>query len=465
MKKSAAISLLALLLSSCAVGPNYKRPAVQTPAQFRGADAPADSKSLADVKWFDLFEDDVLKQLGVTALKDNFDLRIAAERVLQARAQLGVTRSDQFPSLDATASFVTNRGSSAGAIPFIPRGTNLDVSYTQVGFSLGWELDVWGRLRRLTEAARADYLATEEARHGVITTLVSDVTSTYFALRELDLELEIALKTRTIAEDGLRLTRARRDQGAATGLDVHQAEQFLYTATAQIASIERALAQTENALSLLLGKSPGDIPRGKELVALKPPPQVPAGLPSALLERRPDIRQSERVLISANAQIGAARAQYFPQISLTGLLGAQSRDLTSLFTGPARSWNFAPNAVLPIFNAGRIRSTVRFTEAQQREALITYEKTIQNAFREVADAIIEYRKTAEQRTQQELLVQALRDTERLSTIRYRGGLDSYLQVLDAERNLFEGELSLARLRQRELTAIVQLYRAVGGGWN
>ena len=465
MKKSAAISLLALLLSSCAVGPNYKRPAVQTPAQFRGADAPADSKSLADVKWFDLFEDDVLKQLGVTALKDNFDLRIAAERVLQARAQLGVTRSDQFPSLDATASFVTNRGSSAGAIPFIPRGTNLDVSYTQVGFSLGWELDVWGRLRRLTEAARADYLATEEARHGVITTLVSDVTSTYFALRELDLELEIALKTRTIAEDGLRLTRARRDQGAATGLDVHQAEQFLYTATAQIASIERALAQTENALSLLLGKSPGDIPRGKELVALKPPPQVPAGLPSALLERRPDIRQSERVLISANAQIGAARAQYFPQISLTGLLGAQSRDLTSLFTGPARSWNFAPNAVLPIFNAGRIRSTVRFTEAQQREALITYEKTIQNAFREVADALIEYRKTAEQRTQQELLVQALRDTERLSTIRYRGGLDSYLQVLDAERNLFEGELSLARLRQRELTAIVQLYRAVGGGWN
>jgi len=465
MKKSAAISLLALLLSSCAVGPNYKRPAVQTPAQFRGADAPADSKSLADVKWFDLFEDDVLKQLGVTALKDNFDLRIAAERVLQARAQLGVTRSDQFPSLDATASFVTNRGSSAGAIPFIPRGTNLDVSYTQVGFSLGWELDVWGRLRRLTEAARADYLATEEARHGVITTLVSDVTSTYFALRELDLELEIALKTRTIAEDGLRLTRARRDQGAATGLDVHQAEQFLYTATAQIASIERALAQTENALSLLLGKSPGDIPRGKELVALKPPPLVPAGLPSALLERRPDIRQSERVLISANAQIGAARAQYFPQISLTGLLGAQSRDLTSLFTGPARSWNFAPNAVLPIFNAGRIRSTVRFTEAQQREALITYEKTIQNAFREVADAIIEYRKTAEQRTQQELLVQALRDTERLSTIRYRGGLDSYLQVLDAERNLFEGELSLARLRQRELTAIVQLYRAVGGGWN
>lgn len=465
MKQFAVIPLLALLLSSCAVGPNYMRPTIQAPTQFRSADPAADAKSLADVKWFDLFEDDVLKQLGVTALKDNFDLRIAAERVLQVRAQLGATRSDQFPSLDATAAFVANRGSSAGAIPFIPRGTNLDVSYTQVGFSLGWELDVWGRFRRLTEAARADYLATEEARHGVITTLISDVASTYFALRELDLELEIARKTQTIAEDGLRLTQARRDQGAASGLDVHQAEQFLYTATAQIASIERALAQTENALSLLLGKGPGDIPRGKALVELKPPPQVPAGLPSALLERRPDIRQAERVLISANAQIGAARAQYFPQISLTGFLGGQSRALTSLFTGPARSWNFTPDAVLPIFNAGRIRSSVRFTEAQQREALITYEKTILNAFREVSDGLIDYRKTAEQRTQQEMLVQALRDTERLSTVRYRGGLDSYLQVLDAERNLFDGELILARLRQRELTAIVQLYRAVGGGWN
>jgi len=468
MRPAAAFAVAfsaALLLSSCAVGPNYKRPAVQVPNQFRSADPLADTRSLAELKWFDLFEDAVLKQLVTSALERNFDLRMAAERVLQARAQLGVTRSDQFPTSDLAADFVANRGSSAGAIPFIARGTNLDVSYTQVGFSLGWELDLWGRLRRLTEAARAQYLASEEARQGVITTLISDVTSAYFSLRELDLELEIARKTRAIAEDSLRLTQLRHKQGAATGLDVHQAEQFLYTATAQIASTERAISQTENVLSLLLGNSPSDIPRGKTLVEFQAPPQVPPGVPSALLERRPDIRQAERILIAANAQIGAARAQYFPQVSLTGFLGGQSRALTDLFSGPARSWSFAPGALLPIFNAGRIRSTVRFTEAQQREALISYERTIQNAFREVSDALIGYRKTVEQRAQQELLVEALRETERLSTLRYRGGLDSYLQVLDAERNLFQGELTLARLRQQELDAIVQLYRALGGGWS
>jgi multidrug efflux system outer membrane protein len=283
-------------------------------------------------------------------------------------------------------------------------------------------------------------------------------------LRELDLELEIARKTRTVAEDGLRLTRLRRDQGVATGLDVRQAEQFLYTATAEIASIERAIAQTENALSVLLGNNPGDIPRGEGLEDFVAPP-VPPGMPSSLLERRPDIRGAEAILIAANARIGAARAQYFPRISLTGFLGGQSRALSDLFTGPARFWSFAPSATVPIFNAGRIRSNVRFTEAQQREALLRYEQTIQNAFREVSDALIGYRKTVEQREQQELLVEALRETQRLSTLRYRGGLDSYLQVLDADRNLFQGDLTLARLRQQELETIVQLYRALGGGWS
>jgi multidrug efflux system outer membrane protein len=438
---------------------------VQVPTEFRGADAPADPQSLADVEWFNLFEDEVLKDLVTTALEQNFDLRIAAERVLQARAQLGITRSDQFPTVNADAQFVANRGSSAGSIIFIPRGTNLDVSYTQVGFSLGWELDLWGRLRRLTESARAQYLATEEARHGVITSLISDVTGTYFALRELDLELEITRKTRGVAENGLRLTKLRHDQGVVTGLDVRQAEQFLYIATAQIASTERAISQTENALSLLLGRSPGDIPRGKGLEDFKAPPQVPSGLPSALLERRPDIREAEGMLIAANALIGAARAQYFPRISLTGFLGGQSRALTDLFSGPARFWSFAPGATAPIFTAGRTRSNVRFTEAQQREALLRYEKSIQNAFREVSDSLIGYRKTVEQREQQELLVEALRETQRLSNLRYRGGLDSYLQVLDADRNLFQGDLDLARLRQHELESIVQLYRALGGGWS
>jgi multidrug efflux system outer membrane protein len=329
---------------------------------------------------------------------------------------------------------------------------------------LGWELDVWGRLSRLKESARAEYLASEEARHGVMTTLISDVTGGYFLLRELDLELEIARKTRTVAEDSLGLTQLRRDQGAATGLDVRQAEQFLYTATAEIASIERAIGQTENALSLLLGNNPGDVPRGQGLEDVTAP-QVPPGLPSSLLERRPDIREAEAILIAANARIGAARAQYFPQISLTGFLGGQSRALSDLLTGPARFWSLSPGAVLPIFNASRLRSNVRFTEAQQRESLLRYEKAIRTAFGEVSDALIGYRKTVEQRQQQELLVNALREAKRLSTLRYRGGLDSYLQVLDADRNLFQGDLTLARLRQRELDAIVQLYRALGGGWS
>jgi multidrug efflux system outer membrane protein len=462
----ALLLVSALGLSSCLMGPRYERPQVDVPTEFRGAAAPdaaANADSLADLEWFALFDDSVLTDMVNTALEQSFDLRIASERVLQARAQLGIARSELYPTLDADAQFVANRGSSAGSIVFIPRGTNLDVSYTQAGFSLGWELDVWGRLRRLKESARAEYLATEEARRGVMTTLVSDVAGGYVLLRELDLELDIADKTRTAAEDGLRLTKLRHDQGVASGLDVRQAEQFLYTATAETAGIERAIAQTENALSLLLGENPGTIPRGKDFAELEAP-AAPPGLPSSLLERRPDIRQAEAALIAANARIGAAKAQFFPRISLTGVLGGQSRALTDLLSGPARSWNFTPAATLPIFNAGRLRANVRFTEAQQREALLRYQQSIQNAFRETSDALIEYRKTAEQREQQALLVEALRETRRLSGIRYEGGLDSYLQVLDADRNLFQGDLQLARLRQRELEAVVQLYRALGGGW-
>jgi multidrug efflux system outer membrane protein len=411
-----------------------------------------------------LFQDDALRELVNTSLAQNYDVRIAAERILQARAQLGITQSQLFPTINGSGQFDAVRGSRIGGNRFVPPSISLDSSYTQAGFSLSWELDVWGRLRRLTEAARAQYLATEEARRGVITTLVGDVTTAYFDLRELDLELEIARKTLDIAANSLRLTTIRRDRGVATGLDVRQAEQFLYTATATIAAVERQIAQTENALSLLLGRSPGDIARGKTLEQIIAPAQVPPGLPSSLLERRPDIRQAERNLVAFNAEIGAAKAQYFPQISLTGFLGGQSRALSNLFTGNGRSWNFAPAAVLPIFNAGRLRANVRFTEAQEREAALNYERTIQGAFREVSDSLVGYGKTGEQRTQQELLVAALRETDRLSTLRYRGGLDSYLQVLDAERNLFTGELRLAQLRRDELLSVVQLYRALGGGW-
>ena len=454
--------LFTLVLAGCAVGPNYKRPAVAVPGQYRGA--AADASSLADKKWSDLFQDDSLRQLLATALEQNFDLGIASERVLEARAQFHIQRADQFPNLSGQAGFTAARASGASSLEALPPGTTLEGSYWQAGLALSWELDLWGRLRRLSESARAQYLATEEGRRGVVVSLIGDVMSDYFLLRERDLELEIASRTRDIAQDNLRLVGLRHTRGAATGLDVSQAEQFLYTATAQIASSRRDIAQTENALSLLAGKAPGDIVRGKALAELEPPAQVPAGLPSSLLERRPDIRQAEQSLISANARIGAAKALYFPQITLTGFLGGQSMALARLFDGPERLQDIAPAAVLPLFNAGQIRAGVRYSEAQKREMVIAYRKTVYTGLREVSDALVGYTGTREQRTQQALLVGALQESTRLSNLRYKGGLDSYLQVLDSERNLFQGELVLAQLRLAEMQSFVQLYRALGGGW-
>jgi NodT family efflux transporter outer membrane factor (OMF) lipoprotein len=461
------VIVTAVLAGSCTLGPNYERPAVPTPPAFRGAsDDPAAQRtsSLADMRWSELFRDDTLTALVSTALHQNFELRIAAERVLQARALFGIARADRFPTLDASADLVALRPAQAGANRGVPAGIDTSVSYTQTGFSLAWELDVWGRLRRLSESARAQYLATEEARRGVTITLVADVTETYLALRALDLELEIARRTRDVATESLRLTQARRTGGVASGLDIRQAEQLLFTATGRIASLERDIAQTENALSLLLGRAPADVPRGRPLVAFEAPPSVPAGLPSTLLERRPDIRQAEQQLIAATAQIGAARAEYFPRISLTGFLGAQSRALTDLLTGPARLATASLGAAAPIFDAGRTRANVRFVEAVQREALVAYERVIHAALRDVSDALAAVSRTREQRAEQERLVEALRESTRLADDRYRGGLESYLPVLDAQRSLFQGELDLARLRREELVSIVELYRALGGGW-
>ena len=456
------VPLLAFGLSGCLVGPNYHRPAVAVPAQF--PDAPAtEAPSIGDKKWFDLFQDATLKQLVGTALDKNFDVRIAAERVAEARAQYGITRANLLPTLDATGGFTASRSSSIGSFPFIAPGTNLATSYTQAGLQLSWELDLWGRLRRLNEAARAQYLATDEARNGVIISLISDVMTTYFTLRELDLELEIGRQNNGIARDNLRLIQLRKDRGAANGLEVHQAEQFLYTTTAQIASVERSIAQTEDALNLLLANAPAQVPRGETLERITSPPELPAGLPSSLIERRPDIRQAEQNLIAANAQIGAARALFFPDISLTGFLGSQSRSLVGMFSGPARVESLAPAALLPIFHAG-LRSGVRLTEAQEREMLLAYQKSIYSALREVADALAAHSRTREQRGEEEKLVAALSESVRLSNLRYRGGLDSYLQVLDAERNLFAVQLDLAQLRLLELQSVVQLYRALGGGW-
>ena len=465
--RSALTALALLCLTGCAMGPNYKRPRIQSPAQYRQpvpVTEPVSKASLADVPWTGLFGDEVITNLVRTALRQSNNLEAATERVLEARAQLGVVRSQLAPQLTASGGYAATRTSSVGSFNFIPPGSNLAVSYTQAGINLAWEIDVWGRLRRLTESARAQYLSQEEARHAVVASLIADVITSYLTLRELDLELEIARKTRDLGENGLKLTNLRKARGVATGLDVRQAEQLLYTATSQIAATQRAIAETENQLNVLLGQNPGDIPRGKPLVELGGPDKVPAGLPSDLLERRPDVRQSEQNLVAANAQIGAARALFFPQLSLTGLLGVQSRGLSELFTGPARNQNIGPGAVLPIFNAGQLRNNLRLTEAQQREAVANYRGTIQIAFQEVSSALADYEKNREQRGQEELLVRATQDASRLSTLRYKGGLDSFLQVLDAERNEFSSELVLAQLRKNELLSLVQLYRALGGGW-
>jgi len=459
----AAFTALALLLAGCTVGPNYKRPAVPLPDQYRGA-ANSAAPSLADARWPETFPDDTLKQLISTALEHNFDLALASERIEEARARYRISGAGQYPFVYAGAQGFGTQSSTIGSAVNAVRTLPVPVTYTQAGAALSWELDLWGRIRRLKESARADYLATEEARRGVMVSLIGDVAGGYFTLRERDLELEIARGTRQIGERNLKLVRLRHDGGAATGLDVHQAEQFLYVATVHEASVQRDIGQAENALSLLLGGLPGDIPRGKPIDSFVLPPALPPGLPSSLIGRRPDIREAEQKLISANAQIGVAKANYFPQITLTGALGGQSRALTELFTAPARYWTLAPGAVLPIFTAGQVRVAVRLTEAQKREMLISYQKTIYTAFREVSDALVRYDRTREQSAQQDKLVEAVKETTRLATLRYQGGADSYLQVLSAESDLFQAQLAQAQLRLQELLAYADFYRALGGGW-
>ena len=411
-----------------------------------------------------MFNDERLQGLIRTALVANYDLRDAVARVDAARANLGITRADQLPNIAASADVTTLRNSASGAFP-LPQGFEQRRTIGSVALNLlSFEVDIWGRLRRATEAARADLLATEENRKAVITTLVSDVAGAYFNLLELDMELEIAKRTLSTREGSLQLIRIRERGGLATLLEVRQGEQLVHAAAQAIPAIEQLIEQTENQISLLLGGSPAAIARGRSLADQEQPPAVPPGLPSSLLERRPDIRGAEQNLVAANAIIGVAKAAYFPQISLTGFLGFQSNQLSNLFTGPTRAWQFVPQVTQPIFTAGRIKSNVRLAKAQQQIALIQYERAIQTAFGEVSDGLIQYRKVREIRAQQELLVATLQDRSRLAYMRYRGGVDTLLNALDADRDLFDAELGIAQTRRNELLAVVQLYRALGGGW-
>jgi multidrug efflux system outer membrane protein len=458
--------LTASLLAGCTVGPNYHRPVVPAPATFRGsAAAPSpDPASLADLKWFEVFKDERLQEMIGTALVKNYEVRDAVARVEAARAVLGITRADQFPTIDASASVTTLRSSAGGTFP-LPQGADQTRTFGTVSANLlSFEVDVWGRLRRATEAARADLLASDEIRRTVLTSLVSDVASAYFNLLELDMQLAIARRTLMVREEALELIRNRERGGLGTLLEVREGEQLVYGAAQVIPRIEQLIEQTENQISLLLGGSPGPITRGRTLTEQEQPPAVPPGLPSALLDRRPDIRAAEQNLVAANAVIGVAKAAYFPRISLTGLLGFQSDQLSNLFSGPTRAWQFVPEVTQPIFTAGRIRSNVKLAEAQQQIALIQYERVIQTAFREVSDTLVEYQKVREIRAKQELLVGALQDRSRMAYVRYTGGIDILLNALDANRDLFEAELVLVQTKRNELLALVQLYRALGGGW-
>jgi multidrug efflux system outer membrane protein len=468
----------AALTAGCVQGPNYKRPATNAPDTFRdvaaaptgaaGAAAPAAgatgaasaAPSIGDAKWWDVFQDEQLQSLIKTGLAQNFNVRIAATRILQAEAQLGITRSAQYPQASAGVTGLGERTRQAG----VNNGNPVQLGVAQVQGTLAWELDFWGKFRRATEGSQAQLLATQWGQRAVVTTLVSQIASAYFDLRALDLQLEISKRTLDSRQESLRLTQVRERGGATSLVDVRQAEQLVYTATSEIAALEREIAQQENFISVLLGNNPSPVTRGRALSEQPHAADVPAGLPSSLLERRPDIQQTEQLLVAANANIGVARAAYFPQITLTGNGGFQSTALSTLFTGAAGVWSVAAALSQPIFTAGRTRSQVALAEAREQELVLTYQQAIKQAFREVSDALIGYRKTREFREQQGLLVGSAQDARRLAQLRYEGGATSYLEVLDADTRLFSAELGFAQAQSNELASLVEIYRALGGGW-
>ena len=467
--REVAILIAAGWMTGCTLGPNYQRPSVQVPQNFRAPDPlPApQATSLADLKWWEVFKDEKLQDLIRSALVANYDLRDAVVRVEEARANLGITRSNQFPQIGAGANVQINRLSRDGQTPlpasFLP-SQNRNFGEATLNL-LSFEVDIWGRLRRATEAARANLLSADQNRKAVVVTLVSDVATAYLHLRELDYELEISNATLATRKDSLNLTISRQTGGVATMLDLRQAEQLVDTAEQTIPEIQQQIEQTENQITLLLGQNPGGIIRGQDFMRQELPPEVPAGLPSALLERRPDILAAEQNLVAANANIGVAKAAYFPQISLSGFLGGQSTQLSTLFNGPHSAWSFVPQISQPIFTAGRLKSGVKLAEAQRDDALILYEKTIQTAFTDVSNALIAHQRVRESRLKQEALVRTLQDRTRLAYVRYRGGVDTQLNALDADRDLFQAQLSLAEIRLNELLSVVQLYKALGGGWS
>ncbi len=451
---------LGLILVGCAVGPDYRRPDVSVPATFRGGppEARGDPRSFGDLAWWTVFPDAELQALIRTALEQNYDLRVAATRILQARAQVTIARSFRFPTADASAAAPYDLATGGDRPP------NYEAFLPQGGLSVAWELDLWGRFKRATEAAKADLLATEEFRRTVVLTLVGDVARAYLELRELDLELEISRRTLASRAEYLKLTKAREEGGVATLLDVRQAEQLYYSAAAAIPEVERRIEQKENQIRILLGQYPEAVPRGRPLTDQAMAPSLPPGLTSDLLRRRPDILQAEQQVVAANARIGEAIALLYPRVTISGFAGVGGAVINGSTFGPFGVFSALPTLTLPLFNAGRLQANVDFNDAATQEALLRYQQTIDQAFREVADALVDVQKRREFRVQTEASVTAQRDALRLSTMRYEGGVASFLEVLVTERDLFDAELALARAWGEEAVAVVQLYRALGGGW-
>jgi multidrug efflux system outer membrane protein len=458
----AVVPAFSLLFSACLVGPNYTRPNVPAAPAYRGPDntqTVSNPSSLADEKWFEFLKDQQLQTLIRTALKQNYDVQIAATRVLQAQQQVTITRANQFPSLGVGPAI---NGVRSPAIPGVFGG----YSYLADAINLTptWNPDFWGRYRRATEASRATLRATEWGQKATIMTLVDELATDYFQLREYDLELEIAKQTLDTRKQSLTLTQTLEKGGNVSLVDVAQAQQLVEEAAETIPQLEQSIQQEENAISLLLGQNPGPIPRGLAMTDQLDLDTIPAGLPSQLLERRPDIQEAEQNLVAANAEIGVARAQLFPSISLTATAGIESIGLGDLFKWGARYWQWSGTATQSIFNAGSLRANVRLTEAEKQQEVLTYQQTIETAFRQVSDALIANQKLREYREHQEALTAATKQSSDLAQIRYKGGVTSYLEVLTNDTNYFSAELALARAKLAERLAVVQLYNALGGGW-
>src|SRR6266550_4301436 len=463
MKNTALLGILAVLVleAGCMMGPKYKRPAVNVPQEYRTPEPQlaTQASSLGNEQWWQLYQDPVLTQLIHTAIAQNYDVRIAAARVLEAQAQVGITRSNQFPSASVGADIFSQQNAKiSNQFPAY------QVNAGELNLGVIWNLDFWGKYRRQTEAARAQVLASEWGQRAVISSLVANVATAYFQLRALDSQLEISKRTLASRQQSLKLTEFLESHGSNSGLDVSQSQQLVYTASETIPDLERQIQQQENLLSILLGENPGSITRGQALTEQPVPESVPAGLPSELLERRPDVRQAEEIIVAANAQIGVAKASFFPSISLTGAGGLESNALNRFINAPSQTWFGALSVAQPVFQAGALRSGLRLTRAQYQEAVLAYQQTVQNSLEQVSNALIAYQKDRDFRGQQELLTQAAQRSDQLSLVLYQHGGASYLQVLTNETNYFSAELSLVQAQLNERLALVQLYQALGGGW-